>query len=156
MFLARDTTTRGGAMARLGCAAEVAAGVGPAGLGEALEARDGALWKSLDCWPAAVHLLTDGGTIAATNPAFDRMMGTLHGQLVGRHQAALNNASIEANLEFLARVRADVAAHGIWQGTVENRRGDGAVFLTRARFYAMRLAGRQFLVCFQHEPAAAG
>jgi len=99
----------------------------------------------------AIHVFTERGTITHTNPAFDAMFGSSRRRYVGRHQAALNSASVEANLRLLAEIRTAVDSRGVWEGTLQNRRGNGFPFATRAQVHPMQLDGGRCLVCFQEE-----
>lgn len=107
--------------------------------------------EAWDADPIAIHLVSERGTITRTNPAFDAMFGSPRGRLVGRHQAALNSASIEANLKLLQEMRTAVASSGAWEGTLQNLRGNGSAFTTRARVHPVEFDGRRCLICFQEE-----
>lgn len=125
-------------------------------LSPALPAREAVHVGGPEIWdahPLAIHVLTDRGTITRTNPAFDAMFGSPRGRLVGRHQAALNSASVEANLKLLQEMRSAADSRGTWEGTLQNLRGNGSPFTTRARVHPVEFDGRRCLICFQEERA---
>lgn len=111
-------------------------------------------WLDLES-DLAVHVLTEDGIIAATNRAFDELFGAKRAQLLGKHQAALNNHSVAANLRLLRDIRHEVDTAGSWRGLLTNRHARGTEFTSRAHIYPMRCRGLRRLVCFQ-QPLTAG
>lgn len=108
-------------------------------------------YELVDAHPLAGHVFSERGTITRTNAAFDALFRAPRGRYVGRHQAALNVFSVEANIQLLQEIRAAVDTRGIWEGTLLNRRGDGVPFTTRAQIHPMQVDGGRCLVCFQKE-----
>jgi hypothetical protein len=58
---------------------------------------------------------------------------------------------VAANISLLGEIRAAIDSRGVWEGTLENRSGNGIPFATRAEVHPMQLDGRRCLVCFQEE-----
>lgn len=106
-------------------------------------------WLDFGSDMLAVHVLTEEGFIAGSNRAFNDMFGTDDGELIGKHQAALNNHSVAANLRLLQDIRHEVNTAGFWRGILTNRHAGGNEFTTRAHIYPMRYGNIRHLVCFQ-------
>jgi PAS domain S-box-containing protein len=110
-------------------------------------------WRCFASAETPAHILTQEGRIVATNTAFDRMIGMPGAQIVGRHQAHVNNRSVAANLQLLREIGSRIAAQGCWTGVLENCRRDGTIFRTRAIVEPIDLGGRRLLVCLEQEQA---
>jgi PAS domain S-box-containing protein len=106
-------------------------------------------WLDFESDVLTVHILTEDGFIAGTNRAFHDMFGTDETEVIGKHQAVLNNHSVAANLRLLQDIRREIDTTGSWRGVLTNRHAGGAEFTTRAHIYPMRYASVRRLVCFQ-------
>lgn len=106
-------------------------------------------WLDFESDFLAVHVLTEDGIIAGTNRAFNEMFGADPTAFIGKHQAALNNYSVAANLRLLHDIRHEINATGSWRGFLVNRHPRGVEFSSRAHIYPMRYSGVRRLVCFQ-------
>lgn len=106
-------------------------------------------WLDFESDFLAVHVLTEDGIIAATNRAFNEMFGGSQAAFIGRHQAALNNHSVAANLRLLQDIKHEINTSGSWRGFLVNRNPRGGEFTSRAHIYPMRDSGVRRYVCFQ-------
>ncbi len=109
----------------------------------------GEAWLDFGSDLLAVHVLTEDGIIAGTNRTFNKLFGVERLELLGKHQAALNNHSVAANLRLLHEIREQVNRHGSWRGLLTNRHPQGVEFTSRAHIYPLRYSGVRRLVCFQ-------
>lgn len=112
-------------------------------------------WLDFESDFLAVHVLTEDGIIAGTNRAFNEMFGAKQTEFIGKHQSALNNHSVAANLRLLRDIRHEINTTGSWRGFLVNRHPRGLEFTSRAHIYPMRYSGVRRLVCFQQPERAA-
>ena len=81
-----------------------------------------------------VHLTrVDDGTIAYTNPAFERMFGYSAGELLGAHVSVLNAPGGTSPQEVARAIISEVNKNGLWEGEVHNVRKDGTTFWCYAK-----------------------
>lgn len=83
----------------------------------------------LDNLAEGVSLVRDtDGTIAYTNPAFERMFGYGEGELLGQPVSILNAPVAAPPEETAAAIFRQLRDTGQWRGEIQNRRRDGSVF----------------------------
>ncbi len=82
-------------------------------------------------------VVTDpAGVIVFVNRTFERMSGYAVHELVGKPANML--ASHNDGVGFQARLWAQLAQHGWWEGVVRNRRKDGGEYTVRATYSSVR------------------
>lgn len=98
-----------------------------------------------------VYFADANGFIRLTNPAFDRIFGYEHGELIGQHVSVLNDRGVAENARLVQDVLSAVHAHGTWKGEFLSRKKDGTAFITFARINALQVPGEVRYVTVQED-----
>ncbi|MFL6621314.1 MAG: CHASE domain-containing protein [Sulfurifustaceae bacterium] len=100
----------------------------------------------LESMSDGVCVVDESGVIQYTNPAEDRMFGYAPGELIGQQVSVLNNYPPEENRRVVRAVIAALHAEGMWRGEFQNKKKDGAPFITAARITTIDVAGRKYFL----------
>ena len=107
--------------------------------------------RILDSLVEGVSVASADGTIIYSNPAQDRLFGFEPGELAGRNIANLyGEAAVPAD-RLLSRVADHIRENSQRPERFLCQRKDGSSFMVAARFAALELRGRSFIVCVQED-----
>ena len=75
----------------------------------------------------------DNGKIVYSNPAFDRMFGYQHAEIIGLHISMLYHANGQGTDNPALSIMEELNNYGFWQGEIESVKKDGSAFWSSVR-----------------------
>jgi PAS domain S-box-containing protein len=107
--------------------------------------------RVLDNMAEGVLVADEDDFIYFTNPAFDAMFGYEPGELSGQHASILNLDPIATAALFAIEINQALRSAGVWSGEFNNRKKDGAPFITAAHISLLELQDKIYRVSVQED-----